>query len=430
MNILIINTQTEGGAAKSCLRLFEGLKSKENETIVLKVLATQNNQLYSENLLFDASKTVWNRLSNKFSKLICHLKAKFYSIPNPVAAKKIRISRNKRGLEYYSVPFTQYDITTTESYKNCNIVNLHWVAGLLDYYSFFKKNTKPVVWTLHDMSPLLGGEHYAEWYSGMDEGGEPSLRVFTREEVEMELKITHFKRKVLLNNSLLYFICPSSWLFEEVVQSGICDPKRVFHVSYGINTEVFKPVDALKYRNKLGIAPTSKVLLFVADSLNNRRKGVIYLIQALQAFNEEVTLISVGGGALQSEVLGNIKYISLGRVEDECLMAKIYSSANFFVIPSLMDNLPNTVIESLCCGTPIVGFPVGGIRDMVNDKNGILAKNISVSALEEGISIALNYESNFDRKYIADEARKKYSLNVQAEQYIQIFQKIINDQSN
>lgn len=392
--------------------------------MIFKILKTKNPQIFGKYLLFKEHNFIIKRLINKFNSQLFSLKLKFFGLHGSDINLKIKSIRQKNGLDYYSHPVTSCDITTTDSYKKCDIINLHWVAGMLDYYSFFRKNTKPVVWTLHDMSPLLGGEHYAEWYSEINEAGEPGIRIYSKDELDLEYKLASFKRKILSNNPLLHFVCPSKWLFEEVVKSGICDSSRIFHIPYGINTEVFRPIDAENYRHSLGIEPEWKVVLFVADSLNNRRKGIVYLLRALQGIETEITLISVGSGEIEHEMPDNIKYISLGRIEDESLMAKIYSAANLFVIPSLMDNLPNTVIESLCCGTPVVGFPVGGINDMVNNTNGILAGNISVNALKTAIRMALDRDGFFDRKRIAADAHGKYNLNIQAEQYLKLFQRI------
>src|SRR5690606_34148665 len=99
-----------------------------------------------------------------------------------------------------------------------------------------------------------------------------------------------------------------------------------------------------------------------------------------------------------------------------------------FVIPSLMDNLPNTVLESLMCGTPVIGFPVGGITDMVQDgDNGLLTKTITSTALLDSIQMFLESMDTFNRERIRENALKKYDLKVQADAYIKLFKTILKE---
>jgi glycosyltransferase involved in cell wall biosynthesis len=103
-----------------------------------------------------------------------------------------------------------------------------------------------------------------------------------------------------------------------------------------------------------------------------------------------------------------------------------YSAADVYVIPSLMDNLPNTVLESLMCGTPVIGFPVGGITDMVeHGVNGLLSKDISVTSLLEILKQFLTGKKVFDRTSIRNNALKNYALKVQADKYLELYHEIV-----
>jgi glycosyltransferase involved in cell wall biosynthesis len=109
-------------------------------------------------------------------------------------------------------------------------------------------------------------------------------------------------------------------------------------------------------------------------------------------------------------------------------MSIAYSASDVFVIPSLMDNLPNTVLESLMCGTPVIGFPVGGIPDMIQDgENGLLTQDISVSSLLETLIKFLNSSELFDRNKIRENAVKKYDQKLQAGSYIKLFDSILKE---
>jgi glycosyltransferase involved in cell wall biosynthesis len=167
-----------------------------------------------------------------------------------------------------------------------------------------------------------------------------------------------------------------------------------------------------------------KIILFAADIVENSRKGFAFLQKALEKIQNENILSCAIGSKTQLDNHNNI--IALGRIVDERLMAIAYAAADVFVIPSLEDNFPNTMIEALLCGTPVIGFPVGGIIDAIDDEiNGYICSEISVNALKETIEKFLENPNFFDRSKIAQNAKEKYALSIQAKKYIDLFQQIL-----
>jgi glycosyltransferase involved in cell wall biosynthesis len=170
-----------------------------------------------------------------------------------------------------------------------------------------------------------------------------------------------------------------------------------------------------------------KVVLFVAESINNNnRKGFVYLRRVFEELSDsDVVLCAVGSKKASIKSLNNL--IELGPIHDEKMMSLAYSAADVFVIPSLMDNLPNTVIESLMCGTPVIGFPVGGIVEMVqNEINGYIALDISVKSLKDVLWKFLNDEVIFNSTEIRSKTIEKYDLMVQANQYINLYNNLLS----
>lgn len=138
-----------------------------------------------------------------------------------------------------------------------------------------------------------------------------------------------------------------------------------------------------------------------------------------------MVLCAVGHKKVKLNFTNNV--IELGAINDELLMSVAYSAADVFVIPSLMDNLPNTVLESLMCGTPVIGFPVGGILDMVkHEENGYLANEISADALKHEIEKFLNNSNQLKANEIRKNAINKYDLNIQAQNYINLYRSLLN----
>ncbi len=427
MKILIVNTYDRGGAANACLRLHEGLLQQGIES---KVLLKIKQRDLPQTFAFRKKHRPKNRFQLLKKKSIIFLRVigilKKNKLNREIEFQKARSS----GLELFSFPSTSFDITESPLYLEADIINLHWVADFLDYESFFKKNTKPVVWTLHDMNPFTGGAHYVDCNFGMDDNGFPLSQEITDFECRISKENLILKQKVTKDIENLTIVTPSKWLQEEAKNSAVFKTKPVKYIPYGINIDLYKPQDKTVSRMEFNIPNDKKVILFVADSINNQRKGFEYLKKAFEKLDRtDVILCSVGN--VEDEFDPNKNIRSLGTIKTEQLMSMAYSAADVFVIPSLMDNLPNTVLESLLCGTPVIGFPVGGILDMVqHGENGLLTAETSVNALVETIDFFLNSIDSFERLSIRVNAMRKYDLKIQAASYKKLFENILELQQS
>lgn len=426
MNITLINTFDSGGAAKACIRLHQGLLTQSVQSTLL--LRRKSGGVQSS-VLFEPQITFQEKLSNKIRRIAVELKLakedKFWR-------ESAFIRSRPKGLEAFSFPYTDTDLSQSPSYQSADIINLHWVAGFLDWESFFAKNTKPIVWTLHDQNPFLGGEHYAERFLGTDEKGFPIPRKYTQKELDEEKRLLAIKKKALEKVKNLHIVAPSKWLLESSQNSELFGRFPHHHIPYGYPTDIFKAYDRQFCREVLGIPQDKTVLLFVADSVDNSRKGYVYLQKALESlaekYKQQVFLCAIGS---KSNIENQTQVLELGKIHDERLMAMAYSAVDAFVIPSLEDNLPNTMLESVLCGTPVIGFKTGGIPDIVLDaQTGYLCPEISVQSLKETIEKFLENPKVFDREKIAQAAKEKYALEVQAKKYIALYQNILNNSNS
>src|SRR5213076_3217092 len=146
---------------------------------------------------------------------------------------------------------------------------------------------------------------------------------------------------------------------------------------------------------------------------------------------ENLTLVSVGGG--KPELKGGHRHVHAGRISDDRLLAMAYSAADVFVIPSLQESFGQTVIESLACGTPVVGFASGGIPDMVRPgQTGWLAATGDTAALRDAINTALRDDAT--RNAMAQHCRRvaieEYSIEVQASAYLKLYETWISRATN
>lgn len=424
MKLLLINSYDIGGAAKACFRLQKGLLNDSISTNVL--LAHKQRDLQNSFLLKkqEIKPTLKNRLEVKTMKI---LKKFIFLRKNVVSEKEVFLRDRPKGLEMFSFPDSKFDITESQLYQEATIVNLHWVANFIDYKSFFYKNTKPLVWTLHDMNPFTGGEHYIENYLNIDEFGIPIIRKQSTEEIRVTNECKEIKKQILLKVQNLTIVSPSEWLANEARKSGLFEGKPILCIPNGVDSEIYAPRDSNFSKEILNIPKGKKVILFVADSISNNRKGFIYLKRAFeQLADSNLVLCAIGNKNTELDMISNI--LELGTIHDERLMSIAYSAADVFVIPSLIDNLPNTVIESLMCGTPVIGFPVGGISEMIqNGVNGYLTETVSVNSLEKTIKMFLENACSFNKTKIRENAIKKYDQKVQSKKYIELYNNILSN---
>ncbi len=405
MRILHINTFPNGGASNACIRLHQGLI---NEGVGSELLfAERNRNGIGHNFQQWYQKKDWTlldrlgrrRLFEKWKKW--HQKAQFIA----------------KGYEPFNIPFSIYPVDRHPAVRQADLIHLHWIGNFIDILSFFKNVSQPIVWTLHDLNPALGGMHFRAGYD--------------LEKISwLEDKLISIKKKAVSSHQNVTIAAPSNWLLEEAKQSpALSSARKHICIPYGIDTTVFSPyADREDLRKKMinDYRPGTKYLLMVADRLDNRRKGISFLIQAVKFLEQQSFPIAILLAGKADQVLLEKMPVStqcFGFVADEKEMNLLYNIADVFVHPAVEDNLPNTVLESLCAGTPVAGFNIGGMPDMVKSgSNGFLARDVDPAQLAEQIKKVI--DSQFDNNEIGHNASQFYNLNRQARNYQALYQEI------
>lgn len=426
MKILHISTYNAGGAANSLYRLHKELSSQNVES---KWLVLKKSKDTIETYAFHNS-SLKLRLITLIHKIGFRLKVSNH--PFLDAKEKLRKQEERQlcqGVESYHTPTTDFNIMKSPLYKWADIIHLHWVAGFLDYPSFFKANQKPVVWTLHDRGPFSGGLHYCEYESILNINNAPIHREFSKAALAKFKLNKKLKSEAFKNVRNLSIVSPSSWLKEESMNSIFQEFTHQV-VPYGIpDSFSHHPKDLARLHSNL---PMDKfILLFVSDYIQNNRKGFQILIDSIMSLDlPDLLLCSVGKDihlSEENEDYRNLNIQHFGKVTDELILAQIYAAADYFIIPSLEDNLPNTVLESICCGTPVLGFEIGGISEMItNSENGFLTPAISSNGMSELISLGFENRKIFDREKISEKAKLKYSLEKQASAILDIYKSTLS----
>ena len=417
MKVLHISTyDILGGASKSCYSVFNALRKNGIESKMLVQTKLSNDD---DIVQFETSKI--GELKRFFRKGIDEVLIKLF----------VEGSRGR-----FSFPYIGADISKHINIIDADIINFHWINGgffSLDTLIGLKKLNKPIVWTFHDMWAFTGGCHYT---GGCEKfTAECKYCPNLKKGASKDFSNSFFQsKKELFEDFDLNIVTSSEWLAKETKKSILLGKKNIVTIPTTVNTEVFEFYQKEESRKILGLENNKTYILFGTMTLADKRKGLHYLIRSLKKLKNfpvnpsDVELVVFG--AEKNTSLNDLpfKVNSVGRVSDLNKLARLYNASDVFIAPSLEDNLPNTVMESLSCGTPVVAFEIGGMPDMIDHKmTGYLAKSESVDDLTEGILWVLNDKNRLNdlRVNSRKKAIENFTDDVVAQKYIDFYKTLL-----
>lgn len=416
MRVLIVNTsERSGGAAIAASRLMRalnnyGVKAKmlvrDKETDTLTVVG-----------LPQSSRLRWHFLWERFV-VFC------------------RLHFQRRHLFEVDIANTGSDITKLREFQEADIIHLHWInQGMLSLNGIRKilRSGKPVVWTMHDIWPATAICHVTLGCRNFTTRCQ-NCRLLPGNGSASDLSSTIWQKKwKMLEEENIYYVACSRWLESEAKKSALLKGQKITSVPNPIDTHIYKKGDKLAARQRLGLPPDSRLILFASQRVTTENKGMTYLIEACRQLADltkcqtPCEVMILGGHA--EEVVGQLpmKAYPLGYVNDEQRIVDVYHAADVFVLPSLSENLPNTIMEAMACGVPCVGFKVGGIPEEIDHKrNGYVAEYRSAEDLARGVRWILteaDYESlsrNAVHKVV-----QNYSQQSVALRYAEVYQQAL-----
>ncbi len=411
MKILHINSFDTGGAATACRRIHLGLLEKGIDSKILLLSKTKNiPHTYKFQPVKPEAKsavvpTLFTRAINKIGRSIFK--------PKPIVIPKENLVRDFRDIdktaEHFTFPYTPFDITESNLYKEADIIQINWASGFLNEETFFAKNTKPVIWRMPDLYPCGGGYHYEKG--------------FPFDSFKEELAVNFEIRKKSLIGKNIVFVPISNWVKNKANNSELIKafPKKLIH--NGVDFRVFKPHDKTFARQVFNL-PNDKIILLVgSDIVLSKRKGIDILFEVLKDLDQDKIQIVTFG---QKPNIDTFNYVSIGEVKDELLLSVLYSAADFFIMPSIEEAFGQVTIEALASGTPVISFPNGGSMDVIVDEmNGVLAKGFSEKDLKEAINKALSI--NFDKNLLLADVRKRFNINDKIDEYINLYETVLQN---
>jgi glycosyltransferase involved in cell wall biosynthesis len=417
MRVALVNTiDVKGGAARAAYRLHKGLCCiGVDSTYYVRDRTLPDPSI--RNFVPDPSPlAVQQRLKRKAAR---------------EAAYNAYASTRSPDIELFSQEKVDGDENFFIQLPRADVINLHWVAGFVDYGLFFTPQiTRPVVWTLHDMNPFTGGCHYDQGCAKFKTACGACPLLGSQDPRDLSHQVFAAKAEALRDwpQHMLHVVTPSRWLAEEARSSALFGKYTSTVIPNSLETDIFRPMDKAAARAALKLPQDAQIVLFVSNHLRLARKGFRELVHALSLVPDldKLWLVGVGDSHILS-VDAPFKVMQIEHVSDDTKTAMIYAAADVMAIPSRQDNLPNTILESLSCGTPVVGFDVGGVSDLVReDDTGFLAPAGSVP----GLSLAFMKAFADRERLLACGARGRamivrgYTMAAQAHAYAAFYEKV------
>ncbi|WP_429051450.1 glycosyltransferase [Aeromonas veronii] len=391
----ICYSDLDGGAARAAFRLHQAQRSQGLDSHMLVINKCSDDP-------FVHTISGMRQLRIKLASALSRLLLRCQKTPNPV---------------HHSLNLFPSGLLREIDKLVPDVVNLHWLGGEMLSVGEIGRIRQPVVWTLHDMWAFSGAEHYDD--------DKPSQRYQmgyhreSRHEQHGGLDLdrwTYLRKQKAWAGKSFQIVTPSHWLADCVRQSTLFAGLPVSVVSNCIDHNVYRPLPRELARDALGLPQEKQLLLFGAmSSTSDPRKGYHLLIPALQKLKvegkaEQIELVVFGASRGDAEQVTGIKTHYMGRLHDDISLCLLYNAADIFVAPSLQDNLPNTLVESLACGTPCVAFDIGGMRDLISDFSmGEICSVTSSAALASGIALQCAKKSTRDDVKYKSELFRAYA---------------------
>lgn len=409
---LVCTNDKSGGAARAMYRLHVSLLTEGIESRILCLYKSTTNM---DDSIF---KYDYPFLSNQ----------RF-----PFLSDFIEQNRTVVSNTLFSYTDINSNISTHPLIIDADVINLHWINYFLSIndIGMLLKLNKKIFWTLHDEWAYTGGCHYTSGCNGFLNFCQNCIQV--NSELESLPQMNYLEKKINYTQNI-ELISPSSWLAQKAKQSPLFRNNNVNVIANSLEKEWFLSLDKEKIREEFGYTSQSFIVGFGADSISEKRKGISFLIEAFEilmlndewklAFeSKDIVLIFFGNYPVRNISLEKYaKYLgSFGKDKE---ISKLYQLMDLFVIPSVEDNLPNTLLESMASGTPVLGFPVGGISEMItHNQNGFLTDSISAELLAN--QILQIWKDNSVRKKVGDAAYQfalsNFSSDIQAKAYCNLF---------
>lgn len=383
MRIGLVNTElSKGGAARAMLRTATALRALGHETVIL-TLADGTS---------DVAKVV--RMQDVTPRAEARQRDAAHRLYNEIY---VTANRSENSNTLFWTPAVGFKLGAAIKELELDVVNIHWSSYFLSLSSLAEilAMPAPTVFTLHDMAHFTGGCHYSGACRGFETNCYPCPQL-RRDPLGVPREVRTLRAQLYAQHEP-WAIAPSQWLADEAGKSGMFRRDHVRVVSNALDCNTFSPQDRRKARAAFGIPEDARVVMFGAFDNGEHRKGFDLLTLAMQKLAERADLsdgrplvIFGFGNNLPEMNISGATVVSAGYISEDRKLAQAYSACDVIAIPSRQDNQPNVMLEGMACGTPVAGFRLGGLPDLIEDGvSGALADPFSTASLAEAVGRVL-----------------------------------------
>ena len=424
LKVVHLNTYDgNGGAGRACLRLNRALLQQNIDSkVIVHYKFGHNEQIGTFN-------------KNFIEKAI----AAASIIIERILAKNI-LKPMKRTP--FSFTWFGRSVIDHPDVQQADIIHLHWINHSFlnpKHLAELAQLNKPVVWTFHDSNAFTGGCHVRYTCDHYQQQCGDCPLLINAGDNDISHRIWQQKNKAYQQLDF-NIIAPSLWMQASVKKSSLMRGKATSNIPNTLETDVFKPIDKKEAKAKAGL-PTDK-FIFLSGFMPSRKdlhKGTQYLLESMEllrqrlgAETDQIELVVFGNRGTENLPDFPFKTSFLGTINNDEKLALHYAAADAFLIPSLEDNLPYTVMESMSCGTPVIAFTTGGIPDMVrHEHSGYLATYRSSVSFTDGMEWIIKHP---ERDKLNQQARQtimdSFSEEVIAKKHIEVYQRLVSKGGN
>lgn len=399
MKILHINYDDGlGGASRATLRLHQALLKKKIKSNLL--LFKQKNKIKNKSIIVLKK----NNFLNLFTRSLSYVVNRIHNLNKINFYRSYNFFNNSKLVNYINK-------------SNYDLVHLHWVNSEMISIDDLSKINKKIVWTLHDLWPVLPTRH---------------ISLKTKLDFKKISKFDNYfysKKKNFFKKDLS-LICPSKFISKKIASSEISKRKFFKIIPNTIDINFWKRLNKINCKKKFNFSKKKKIILYNMPSKNDDFvKGLDIFLQIIKKLKlKDIKIVFFGSN--RKNVLNklNCDYKNIGFVRDDLKLRTLYNSADIVVSTSRFESFGQIILEAQCCGVPTVAFKHTGMDDIImNNKTGYLVPNNNHEFVANKIlSILYKKKINITKKEIK-KLKSKFSNENISKMHINFYKKILNE---
>lgn len=387
MRILIVTKDDIGGIGNVCIGLTRSLKALGHECHMLVLdKYTQNDDIERYGYLRWQLTEIPLELLRRHGHYVTR--------------------RNKARRIGGGIPTSPVNLMRSRWVKWADVVHLHHVGDYIDYPSFFGGiGRKPVVMTLHDENFFYG----LAWYEELWQCNHPLERYYAE-----------LKRRALSQAQNMGIVMLSEFFKDKFRGNELLKGRDVRVINNAVDTTIYRPIAKAEAR-RLGLSEDDTLIAFVATYMSEKRKGIDQLSEAVSRMgNPKIKIVAVGNNIHQHS-WPNVIEMGYKTTADE--LCEVLSAADFYALPSTQEAFALAPMQAMACGLPVVAFPVSGTSELINERNGVVCRDFTVEALQEGITTLMS--RSYDAAAIRQDMVNRFSPVSIAESYCCLYNDLL-----